>query len=284
MLALQKTSGPRLGFLVLGGIVVLVAGVVGMFWAFQRSMMYFPDISPVPSADEALSGGQEVYLQTSDGLALEAWFAPPDPQVEDRELAVLVAPGNAANRYNRVGLAEALQAQGFSVLLMDYRGYSTNPGRPTQEGLIRDGLAAVEALEEQGFSPERTIYFGESLGGGVVAALLTERPPAGVVFRSPFTELADVGRHHYPWLPVRTILRDKFPVIDHVREAQVPISVIRARYDSVVPTELSAQVAEAAPNLVAEHIVDADHNDPQMHGAAVAQAVAELADVISPHD
>ena len=258
--------------------------VIGVFWALQRSLIYFPDTSSVPPANEALSGGQDVYLQTSDGLALEAWFAPPNPQVEDRQLAVLVAPGNAANRYNRVGLAEALQAQGFSVVLMDYRGYSTNPGRPSQEGLIRDGRAALEAHEQQGFPPERTIYFGESLGGGVVAALLTERPPAGVVFRSPFTELADVGRHHYPWLPVRTMLRDQFPVLEPVRETQVPVSVIRARYDSVVPTELSAQVADAAPNLVAEHIVDADHNDPQMHGAAVAQAVAELADVISLHD
>ncbi|HEY4557016.1 MAG TPA: alpha/beta fold hydrolase [Enteractinococcus sp.] len=281
----QNPSGARRrGFWVLAVVLAGVAVVIGVFWALQRSLIYFPDTSSVPPANEALSGGQDVYLQTSDGLALEAWFAPPNPQVEDRQLAVLVAPGNAANRYNRVGLAEALQAQGFSVVLMDYRGYSTNPGRPSQEGLIRDGRAALEAHEQQGFPPERTIYFGESLGGGVVAALLTERPPAGVVFRSPFTELADVGRHHYPWLPVRTMLRDQFPVLEPVRETQVPVSVIRARYDSVVPTELSAQVADAAPNLVAEHIVDADHNDPQMHGAAVAQAVAELADVISLHD
>jgi hypothetical protein len=258
--------------------------VIGVFWALQRSLIYFPDTSPVPPANEALSGGQDVYLQTSDGLALEAWFAPPNPQVEDRQLAVLVAPGNAANRYNRVGLAEALQAQGFSVLLMDYRGYSTNPGRPSQNGLIQDGHAALDALEAHGFSPERTIYFGESLGGGVVAALLSERPPAGVVFRSPFTELTDVGRHHYPWLPVGALLRDRFPVVEHVRDTQVPVSVIRAKYDSVVPTELSAQVADAAPNLNAEHIIDADHNDPEMHGAAVAHVVAELADEISSAD
>lgn len=261
-------------------IVAIVAVVVGLIWALQRSLIYFPDTSPVPAAQEALIGGQDLTLHTSDGLELDAYFAPPTLDVQDRDVAVLVAPGNAANRYNRVGLAEQLQAQGFSVLLMDYRGYSTNPGRPSQDGLIRDGHAALDALEEQGFPAERTILFGESVGGGVIAALLAERSPAGAVFRSPFTDLADVGRHHYPWLPVRTILRDRFPVVEHVRETQVPISVIRAQYDSVVPTELSAQVAEAAENLVAEHVMDADHNDPEMHGAAVAQIVAELADVI----
>ena len=254
--------------------------VVGVMWALQRSMIYFPDTAAVPSAEEVLVGGEDLTLHTSDGLELGAYFAPPVPESRDRELAVLVAPGNAANRYNRVGLAEQLQAEGFSVLLMDYRGYSTNPGRPSQDGLIRDGHAALDALEDRGFPAEQTILFGESIGGGVIAALLAERPPAGAVFRSPFTELADVGRHHYRWLPVRTILRDRFPVVDHVRETSVPISVIRAESDSVVPTELSAQVAAAADNLVAEHVMDGDHNDPQMYGAAVAQVVAELADVV----
>lgn len=288
MAAPQKpanTRKPGARFLgVVAVLIVIVAVVVGLIWALQRSMIYFPDTAAVPPADQVLVGGEDLTLHTADGLELYAYFAPPAPEVQDRELAVLVAPGNAANRYNRVGLGEQLQAEGFSVLLMDYRGYSTNPGRPSQDGLIQDGRAALDALEELGFSAERTIYFGESIGGGVIAALFAERPPAGAVFRSPFTELADVGRHHYPWLPVGLILRDRFPVADHVRETQVPISVIRAEYDSVVPTELSAQVADAAENLVAEHIVDADHNDPEMHGASVAQVVAELADAINSDD
>ena len=109
-------------------------------------------------------------------------------------------------------LAERLSRRGLAVLLMDYRGYGGNPGSPSEEGLAADADAAAEALEELGYPAERTIYFGESLGTGVVAALQAKRPPAGVVLRSPFTELADVGAHHYPWLPVRTLLRDQFPV------------------------------------------------------------------------
>lgn len=165
------------------------------------------------------------------------------------------------------------------MLLLEYRGYSTNPGSPTEEGLIRDGFAAVDALEAQGYQPDQTIYFGESIGSGVVAALIAERPPAVVVLRSPFTELADVGRHHYPWLPVRTVLRDNFSVIDQVRETEVPVTVIRAAEDSVIPAQLSAQVAQAAPNLVEEHIIDqADHNDPVMFGPDIAEAVTRAAD------
>ncbi|WP_258933669.1 alpha/beta hydrolase [Nesterenkonia pannonica] len=75
----------------------------------------------------------------------------------------------------------------------------------------------------------------------------------------------------------------RVPVAAHVGQTQVPISVIRAEHDSVVPTELSAQVAAAAPNLVEERIVEnADHNDPIMFGPEVAEVVARLAENVDP--
>ncbi|MGO1942169.1 MAG: alpha/beta fold hydrolase [Yaniella sp.] len=269
--------------LVTAGVLVAVIAIVGvLMWSLQRSMIYFPDTSEVPAAADVLEGGQDLTLHTSDGLELEAWFAPPTEDAVDRDMAVLMAPGNGGNREGRAGLAQHLQDRGFSVLLMDYRGYSTNPGRPSENGLIRDGLAATDALEAQGFAPDQTIYFGESVGGGVVAALLSQRPPAAAVFRSPFTDLAEVGKRHYPWLPVGILLRDRFSVTEHVSHTQVPISVIRARHDTVVPAELSTQVAAAAPNLVEEHVLDdADHNDPVMFGPEIAEAVARIADEVS---
>ncbi|MDN6350470.1 MAG: alpha/beta hydrolase [Yaniella sp.] len=269
--------------LVTAGVLVAVIAIVGvLMWSLQRSMIYFPDTSEVPAAADVLEGGQDLTLHTSDGLELEAWFAPPTEDAVDRDMAVLMAPGNGGNREGRAGLAQHLQDRGFSVLLMDYRGYSTNPGRPSENGLIRDGLAATDALEAQGFAPDQTIYFGESVGGGVVAALLIQRPPAAAVFRSPFTDLAEVGKRHYPWLPVGILLRDRFSVTEHVSRTQVPISVLRARHDTVVPAELSAHVAAAAPNLVEEHVLDdADHNDPVMFGPEIADVVVRIADEVS---
>ena len=152
--------------------------------------------------------------------------------------------------------------RGLAVLLMDYRGYGGNPGSPSEEGLAADAFAATEALAALGYPPERSIYFGESLGTGVVAALQARRPPAGLVLRSPFTELADVGAHHYPLLPVRLLLRDRFPVVEHVSSSQVPVTVIYGDRDTVVPTALSARVADAASSLVERMVIEgANHND-----------------------
>jgi uncharacterized protein len=265
-------------------VLLLIGGVVvGMLWWQQRQLIYFPDTSSVPPAGEVIEGARDVTLHTDDGLELGAWFLPaaPEPGATDRRVAVLVAPGNGGNRADRAGLAGELRRLGLAVLLMDYRGYGGNPGSPSEEGLARDAMAAVEALENLGYPAERTIYFGESLGSAVVAALQARRPPAGMVLRSPFTELADVGAWHSPWLPVRLLRRDRFPVLDHIVASEVPVTVVYGDRDSIVPTELSARVADEAPAL-AERVVitGAEHNDPVMFGPPVARAVARLAGAV----
>jgi len=262
--------------LLVAGVVLVVLGV-GVLAAFQRQLIYLPDSRAVPPAGAVIPGAEDVTLETSDGLALGAWFVPADGPT-GLHMAVLVAPGNGGNRSDRVGLATGLSNRGFAVLLLDYRGYGGNPGSPSEDGLAADVDAAAEALEERGYPARRTLYFGESLGGGVVAALQARRPPAGVVLRSPFTELADVGVHHYPWLPVRLLLRDRFPVEAHLRRSEVPVTVVYGDRDSVVPTRLSAQVADEAASLVERVVIPgADHNDPVMVGEPVVDAVVRLA-------
>jgi pimeloyl-ACP methyl ester carboxylesterase len=264
---------------VVGGTVValLIGGLVAL-WALQRQLIFFPDTSAVPPAARVIDGARDVTLRTADGLSLGAWFVPADPSVttsdDARGHAVLLAPGNGGNRLGRAPLAERLQRRGFAVLVMDYRGYGGNPGSPSEDGLGLDADAAVEALDELGYPPSRTVYLGESLGTGVVAALARRTPPAAMVLRSPFTDLADVGAHHYPWLPVRMLLTDRFPVLEHVRETDVPVVVVHGDRDSVVPSRLSAEVAAAAPRLVDEVVLSGvDHNDPVMFGEPVVEAV-----------
>jgi len=270
---------------VLGLVLVLLVGVaVGVLTVLQRRLIYFPDSTRVPPAGEVIEGARDITLRTSDGLALGAWFVPASTD-SDLRMAVLVAPGNGGNRSGRAGLATELRRRGLAVLLMDYRGYGGNPGSPSEDGLAKDVMAAALALDALGYPAARTIYFGESLGTGVVSALQARRTPAGLVLRSPFTELAAVGAHHYRWLPVRLLLKDRFQVTELLADSEVPVTVIYGDRDSVVPSELSARVADEAPRL-AERVVirGADHNDEVMFGPRVADAVARLAKAVDPGD
>ncbi|WP_242498488.1 alpha/beta hydrolase [Nocardioides ganghwensis] len=258
-------------------LVVLLGVGLAVVWGLQRQLIYYPDASDVPPAGDVLPGARDVTLETHDGLELGAWYVPADAD-RDTGLAVLMAPGNGGNRAGRADLARDLADRGLAVLVIDYRGYGGNPGSPSEDGLAADADAAVRALADLGHPVDRTIFLGESLGTGVVAGLQQRHRPAGIVLRSPFTDLADVGGHHYPWLPVRTLLRDRFPVLEPLAASDVPVTVVYGDRDDVVPTELSARVADGVPVLVERVVLEgAGHNDAVMFGPRVADAVARLA-------
>jgi fermentation-respiration switch protein FrsA (DUF1100 family) len=101
-------------------------------------------------------------------------------------------------------------------------------------------------VAEAGVNPARLVLFGESLGAAVATRLALERPVAGLVLRSPFISLADVGSQHYPFLPVRALLRDHFPTRDTIGAVTVPVTMVAGDADEIVPPAQSRAVAAAA--------------------------------------
>ncbi len=263
------------GVRVVATVVIVAVVLLALVWAFQRRLVYLP--SGAPGALPA--GASTVSLRTDDGLDLAAWFVPaPAP----RGTTVLVLPGNAGSRADRVALARALNDRGLDVLLVDYRGYGGNPGSPTEEGLAADARAAhrhlVDGPEDggRGLDPARVVVFGESLGAAVAARLARERPVGALVLRSPFAALADVGALNYPFLPVRLLLRDRFPVREHAAGLAVRAAVVAGDADEIVPRDQSRAVADAARAVYVE-VPGALHNDPALsHGPAVVDTVVRV--------
>jgi uncharacterized protein len=243
------------------GIAVAVWLALVVFAAvFQRQLIYLPSTStPTPPGDV-----EEVAFTTDDALTLTAWFLP----VVDPVSTVIVFPGNAGSRALRLPMARGLAERGHAVLLVDYRGYGGHPGAPTEPGLRRDATAARAHLADRDDVDETTIvYLGESIGTGVAAGLAAQSPPAALVLRSPYPELADVGRAAYPFLPVRTLLRDRYPVSQDLTHYDGPVLVVAGDADRIVPTRLSRRVARAAGADLVE-IEGAGHNDPALFTGA----------------
>ena len=228
----------------------------------QRRLIYFPSPGPLPPVGTMLPGGEDVVLDTEDGLRLAAWFVP----AAARGPAVLVCNGNGGDRTLRAPLAAALVRAGLSVLLFDYRGYGGNSGRPSEVGLAADARAARAFLAARPeVDPARIAYFGESLGAAVAIRLALESPPAALVLRSPFTSLTDVGRLHYPWLPVAAVLADRYPSISRIAQLATPLLVIAGDRDTLVPAELSQRLYERAGQPKRFVLVpDADHNSMEL--------------------
>ena len=269
----------------LTGVAIVLILLAVLYFA-QRSLIYFPH-GEVPSpAAVGLPGADVVRFETEDGLDLHGWFVParaplagnPADMPPD-ERTILVVNGNAGNRAYRARLAALFAEYGWSTLLVDYRGYGGNPGLPSERGLERDARAALKyVVSRPGVDPRRIVYFGESLGAAVAIHLAVDYPPAALILRSPFSSLTDIGAHHYPLLPVRLVLKDRYPSIDRIRQVRSPVLVIAGDADQVVPIQFSERLFAAANEPKRFVIIDdADHNDEALlTGPGVLKAIREF--------
>ncbi len=226
---------------ILGLVLVLLV----LVWAGQRRLMYFP-LGNVPSPSEVgLPDAETVSFRTEDGLALQGWWV--SAALRPTGVTVIVFNGNAGNRAARSSLAAALAARGIACLLFDYRGFGNNPGSPSEAGLALDARAArAYAASRDDVDPDRLVYFGESLGAAVAVRLATHVPPRGLILRSPFSSMVDIGRHHYPYLPVRWLVRDRYPSLELIEHVDCPLLVIAGARDGIVPAAHSERLYAAA--------------------------------------
>jgi fermentation-respiration switch protein FrsA (DUF1100 family) len=197
-----------------------------------------------------------------------------DQALEDDRFLVLYFPGNAANRSYRGMEVGALTELGANVFLFDYRGYGDNEGSPTEEALAADARVVWNyATNQREVAPERVVLYGESLGGGVAIRLAAELcregiVPGGVVLRSTFSSLVDAAAYHYPWLPVRWLLVDRFESTTQMPDVCCPVLQVHGTKDRIVPLRLGRRLYEAvpasSPNGAVSRFVElrgAGHND-----------------------
>lgn len=233
--------------------------------AFQRTFLYHPDKAhPWPEGSN-LPEMAEVVLGTSDGLTLAAWWHPP----RNGQPTVIYFHGNAGNRGWQEIKARPYIDAGFGLLIPDYRGYGGNMGRPSENGLRHDALAARAFVLAQGIDPARIVYHGESLGSGVAVWLASEQPPAGLILEAAFTSIPDVARRTYWWLPVRLATRDRFSSVRKIGAVTAPTLFLHGEQDTLVPVAQGRALyaASAAPDKRIETFPDALHANLYEHGA-----------------
>ncbi len=246
----------RWGRLVLLAVVLAWLVLGALAWIFQRRLIYMPGMSSVdlPTGRDG-EGLTQVYIETADGIVLQAWLLE-----GKRPGTVLWLHGNAGDRGDRIGVVREFRRRGWGLLLPDYRGYGGNEGSPSEEGFRADAEACRAWLLAN--VPGPIVYAGSSIGSGVAVDLAARAAPAGLLLLSPFTSLVDAAKEHYPWLPVGPFLRDRYENIDKIGDVRCPLLVIHGGRDRIVPRDLGRALFDAAnePKTWVE-IAGAGHND-----------------------
>jgi uncharacterized protein len=202
---------------------------IGLY-AGQRKILFRCDAAEVDPATLGLRA-QTLRLKTEDGESLVAWSFPPAPE---RPL-ILYFHGNAGGLDLRAERFHAIAKAGMGLLAIEYRGYASSTGSPSERGLKLDGEAAYAAAIASGVAPERIVPLGESLGSGVAVALAARHKVGALVLDSPYSSIVDVAAATYWFVPVRSLLRDPFRNDLLIGSVKAPTLIVHGTKDGVVP-------------------------------------------------
>ncbi len=224
-------------------VVILYVLMLATLFVVQRKLIYFPDRSaPVP-ADHGVPEMSIVRLATEDGLELAAWYRAP---AGGGGAVVVYFHGNAGHIGGRGDKVRPYLDAGYGVLLLGYRAYGGNPGKPSEQGLYSDARAALGFLAGEGVASERLVLYGESLGTGVAVRMASERRVAAVVLEAPFTSATDVGAARFPFAPVRLLARDRFDSLSRIAAVGAPVLVLHGERDTTIPVAFGRRLLAAA--------------------------------------
>jgi pimeloyl-ACP methyl ester carboxylesterase len=226
----------------LGLLAAAYVGVGGLLWLAQDVMLF-----PAPTVSDARLarfaerlGAEEVRIEASDGVAIYGLYLP-----AEGEKLVLFFHGNGEYAGLREDHYAVLRAQGWDVLAGSYRGYPGGQGAPSQAGIERDARAFWDhAVNERGFSPDRIVLYGVSLGGGAVGTLLDDVEPAGVVLESTFASAIELASRQAPIWPVSLLFNHPFRTID-AAPVSAPVLVMHGEVDGVIPVDHGRRLAVA---------------------------------------
>ena len=240
---------------------------------FEESLVFFPARYDEGEWQPAGLAFEDAWFQSADGTRLHGWYV----AHEQPRAVVLFCHGNAGNVSHRAATLEILHdTVGVSVLAFDYRGYGRSEGKPSEAGILADARAARQWLARRaGVDPGQIVVMGRSLGGAV-AVDLAARPTAAepvpqdwkgaraLVVESSFSSIPDVAAYHYPWLPVRWLMRTRLDSAAKIGAYHGPLLQSHGTADTIVPYRFGRRLFEAA-NEPKQWLTfpDLDHNDPQ---------------------
>ncbi len=242
--------------------IILYAGLVLVVAGCQRGLIYYPERAAEEAMRQRASAmGWEVW---KDGEGQFSGWRHADQKGRDHLVIFHGNAGHALMREYWVSIFDQLGEDRFAgVSVLEYPGYGFREGRPSEKAIFDGALRAIEPLIESMESPDRLFLLGESLGSGVATRVAKAFPDSidGLLLVTPFTDLAAVGRFHFPYLPVRLLLRDRYDNVKQLRDYRGPVVVVVAGQDGVVPARFGRELYEGyqGPKRLKE-LSEADHN------------------------
>ena len=229
-------------YLTLSSIILAYFLIILFVYFYQRNLLYNPSENNYLN-DKITFNYEEIFIETDKKIKLKSWFIKKDL---NKFKTILIFHGNAGNLFNRVYKLNELNKLDVNILLISWRGFSGNKGKPTEKNLYHDAEEAIKWLNNQGVISKNIILYGESLGTGVATELGASNAFGGIILESPFTSITNAAKIYYPYLPVNIILKDRYDSIGKIKNITIPILIMHGKKDNIVPQKMGLELYEKA--------------------------------------
>ena len=223
-------------------IFIIYFLILVFLYFYQRNLLYHPNENNY-SEDKISVEIKKVKISTSDNIELVGWYHEKNLK---KYKTLIYFHGNAGSLENRIHKLNHFKDMNINFLIIAWRGFSGNNGKPSEEGLYLDGNSAINWLIKKDVAEKNLILYGESLGTGVATHLAQNRNFGGVILETPFTSMVDAAKIFYPYIPVNLLLKDKFENYKKVKNINSPILVMHGEIDQIVPFSMGKKIYEIA--------------------------------------
>ena len=236
------------------GILVIYISLLVLLFIFQRNLMYHPEENNY-SGDKLEVEVEKVKILTSDGINLQGWFHKKDLK---RFKTIIYFHGNAGKLENRIHKLNHFKDMDVNFLIIAWRGFSGNKGKPSEKGLYIDANSAIKWLKKLGLKEKDIILYGESLGTGVATEIAQSNNYAGLILETPFTSMIEAAKNFYPYIPVSLLLKDKYDNQNKIKNINTPVLVMHGEVDQIVPFRMGKKIYEIANQPKYSHFTKFD--------------------------
>ena len=236
------------------GTIVIYASVLILLFIFQRSLMYHPQENNY-FGDKLEVEVEKVKIITSDNINLLGWFHKKDLK---KFKTIVYFHGNAGKLENRIHKLNHFKDIDINFLIIAWRGFSGNKGKPNEKGLYIDGNSTILWLKNLGLKEKDIILYGESLGTGVATEIAQSNNYAGLVLETPFTSMVEAAKNFYPYIPVSLLLKDKYDNQNKIKNINIPVLVMHGEVDQIVPFWMGKKIYEMANQPKFSHFTKFD--------------------------
>lgn len=217
---------------------VVIGIYAAVLYMIQDKLLYYPDHFYEPPEGN-LSVFREVSFKAEDGSNIFGWYA----QGEAAKPAILFFHGNAAQISKFAPLLLPFTEKGYSVLMMEYRGFGKVRGKTDQKYFYADGLRAFDWLKTQGHS--KIIVYGYSLGSSVATYVAANRSADKLFLTAPFSSMRRLVAEK-PVPLARFLLRNSYESDYWIQKILAPLLIIHGKKDRLIPYKHSERLFERA--------------------------------------